>query len=252
MKTELYRFVEGSLIWTLTSGDTVVTYGGETYIPEPLGRSEIEQKTELPKANIEISFDLDSPVARRWMIDKVEQVVTITVFELDTGNTDVTVAWKGRMVSVKPTESEIKVNFESIFTSLRRPGLAPRYLRTCRYSLYGRGCFLDQEGFAIPGTVSAVNGADVTVSAAAGYADGYFATGMIKAPDGTLRFIRTHVGSALNLIRALPLANGNLVTLYPGCDRLRSTCNDKFNNLNNYGGFDWIPTRNPFDGSSIV
>jgi len=42
------------------------------------------------------------------------------------------------------------------------------------------------------------------------------------------------------------------VTLYPGCPRDRQTCNDRFNNLENYGGFDWIPSRNPFNGSSIV
>ena len=42
------------------------------------------------------------------------------------------------------------------------------------------------------------------------------------------------------------------VTLYPGCTKSRAVCKNKFDNLNNYGGFPWIPTKNPFGGSSIV
>jgi len=42
------------------------------------------------------------------------------------------------------------------------------------------------------------------------------------------------------------------VKIYPGCDRVRATCESKFDNLDNFGGFPWIPTKNPFGGSSIV
>jgi hypothetical protein len=42
------------------------------------------------------------------------------------------------------------------------------------------------------------------------------------------------------------------VKIYPGCDRTKETCNDKFSNILNYGGFAWIPAKSPFDGSSIV
>jgi hypothetical protein len=42
------------------------------------------------------------------------------------------------------------------------------------------------------------------------------------------------------------------LTLYPGCDHLKATCLAKFDNLPNYGGFPYIPARNPLDGRSIV
>src|SRR3546814_2715916 len=41
---------------------------------------------------------------------------------------------------------------------------------------------------------------------------------------------------------------GTAISLYPGCDHRRMTCKDKFNNILNYGGFDWIPTKNPMGG----
>lgn len=262
MKLELFRFVEGSIVYLKTNYDQPYTYdsgsGAEVYSPVTMKRTEIESKNELNKSGIEVSFPITDTMARHWMIDTVETVVTLTVFEID--GTDVNVAWKGRLSSVKPGQSDINVVFESIFTSLRRPGLRARYLRSCRHSLYRRGCKLDKAGFAIPGSCTAINadGTVVTVSAAASFANDYFTAGMIAAPDGTLRYITGHTGSSLTLMRRLPSLDNALiagpasVTLYPGCERTRAICNSKFNNLPNYGGFDWIPTRNPFDGNSIT
>lgn len=260
MKLELFRFVQGTNIYLKTNYDQPYTYdsgnGPETYLPTTLKRTEIESKNQINKQSIDLSFSLDDTMARQWMIDNVESIVSLTIFEVD--GTDVATSWKGRLASVKPNQSDITLSFESIFTSLRRPGLRARYLRSCRFSLYGRGCKLDMNGFAIPGIPTVVTGLNVTVAAASSFPDGYFTAGMIAAADGTLRYITSHVGSTLVLIRRLPSLENALAlgpttcTLYPGCDRTRTICNTKFNNLPNYGGFDWIPTRNPFDGTSII
>lgn len=257
-----------SEVWTYTSGDTAVTYMGETYEPIPLGRSETETKNELSRANIEVKLDLDNEMGKRWLHDLVETLVGLTIFEKDEDG-EIGIVWKGRLSGLKPSMSEIVLNFESVFTSLRRPGLRARYQRSCRHMLYSRGCGVSKEAWAVNGVPTAVNGAVVTVPEAAAYPAGYFATGMLEGPDGTLRFIVAHSGSQLTLIRpfvslakALALDGYGLsygkyyggvkVRLFPGCDRTRNTCLNRFNNLNNYGGFDWIPLRNPFDGSSIV
>jgi uncharacterized phage protein (TIGR02218 family) len=262
MKLELFRFVEGSTVYLKTNYDQPYTYdsgsGAEVYTPTTVKRTEIESKNEINKSGVNLTFPITDIMARHWMIDNVETVVTLTIFEVE--DTDVAVSWKGRLSSVKPGQSDITIAFESIFTSLRRPGLRARFLRSCRHSHYRRGCNLDKAGFAIPGICSAIttDGTQITVSAAAGFANDYFTAGMIAAPDGTLRFVTGHAGSTLTLMRRLPaldtaFATGPCsVTLYPGCDRTRVTCNTKFNNLPNYGGFDWIPTRNPFDGNSIL
>lgn len=270
MKRELYRFVEGSNVTTYTSCDEEVEYNGETYTPVALGRSDAVLKNELTKANMEIKFSLDNPAARRWLANRGEAVVTLSIFEEDeTSPGTFNSMWKGRLASVKPNSSELVLVFESIFTSLRRPGLRARYLRTCRHSLYGRGCNLDREDFAVEGVLTSISGLTCVVPEAASFQAGWFATGMIEAPDGSLRFITNHVGDTLTLIRPFEslvaeLANSGygmgyglyygqlVVRLFPGCDRRRVTCNGKFDNLPNYGGFDWIPVRNPYDGSSIV
>lgn len=260
MKLELYRFIEGPTIYLRTNFDQPYTYdsgsGDEIYLPSLLKRTEIQSQNTINKASIDINFGLDDDMARHWMVDNVESIITLTIFEVD--GSDTSVSWKGRLAAIKPNQSDLTITFESIFTSLQRPGLRARMLRNCRFSLYGRGCGLDKTGFAVPGTPTAVSGVSVTSAVAASFPDGYFTAGMIAGADGTLRFITAHIGSTLTMMRRLPsleiafAAGPTSITLYPGCDRTRPTCDRVFNNLPNYGGFDWIPIVNPFGGSSIA
>ncbi len=257
-----------SNVWTYTSGDETLTYNGEVYTPSAMGRTEAETKNELSRANIEVRMSLNHEMGKRWLHDHVETMVGLTVYERDEDN-EVSVVWKGRLAGVKPSMSEIILNFESIFTSLRRPGLRARYQRSCRHMLYGRTCGVNKESWAVAGVPTAVAGTVVTVPEAAAYHAGYFATGMLEGPDGTLRFIIAHNGSQLTLLRPFESLAKALVSdgyglsygkyyggvtcrMFPGCDRSRNICLNRYNNLDNYGGFDWIPLRNPFDGSSIV
>lgn len=259
---------EERLIWNFTNAPFEVTYAGETYIPAAIRHGEVEGKEDISRANLDVTFDINNAAARRWMKDSVEALVGLTVWQMDEDD-DTYVIWKGRLTGVKPSGAEIKLSFDSIYTSLARPGLGARYQRMCRHALYGRGCKVARSAHAVNGVPTSVVGSVVTIPEAAGYPDGFFTTGMIETPDGALRFIISHVGATLTLMRpmeslGLLFANqgyglsygqvygGLRVKIYPGCDRSRGTCHGRFNNLENYGGFDWIPLRNPFDGSSIV
>jgi len=259
-QTELYRFSEqgSSEVWTFTSGDELVTYMAEDYVPTSIGRSQIESRNELARANLDVNVSLTNAAAIRWLSDNGENIVTLTIFERDVSETFIT-AWKGRLAAVIPGMENFSLKFESIFTSLRRPGLRSRYQRSCRHPLYSRGCTLDPEDFATVGECTALSGTVATVTEAALESDGYYTGGMLRSPDGVLSYIIDHTGSAITLQRtSFSLSNEAAsgfpfnVDLYPGCSRDRVTCNSKFDNLLNYGGFDFIPQKNPMGGSSIV
>lgn len=258
-----------SLVWTLTSADSDEVFNGDTYVSTAVGRDEVQSKNELSKANLTVTVSLDNPMGRRWLRTSVDAIVGLTLFVKDMETATTVVGWKGRLASVKPTEKSIQLIFESVFTSLRRPGLRQRYQRTCPHALYGPGCNVAKEDFAVSGQVTNVDGTSVTMPVAASFPNGWFTAGMIEAPDGTMRFITAHSGSTLTLIRPLDsLSNayanqgygqaygygyGGLVArIFPGCDRTTQTCKTKFNNLNNNGAFPFIPFKNPFSGSSIV
>lgn len=269
MKKELFRFAEGSKIWTLTSADSDEEYNGEIYVSTTIGRNEAESKSELSRANLEVSFDIANEMARRWMRQIIDNVVTLTIFSKEDESTSV--VWKGRLASVKPEVSAITLVFESIFTSLRRAGLRKKFQRSCPHVLYGRGCFFDRSLVAVLGKLTGLttDGVTLTVPEAALKPDGWYTAGMIEATDGTFRFITNHVGTQLTLIRPVDsmtedfnnsgygmnygaFYGGVPVTLFPGCDRSKEMCNGKYGNIVNHGGFPFIPLKNPFSGSSIV
>lgn len=259
---ELYRFVMGERIWTMTSSDLRQTYnagsGVEVYVPVAMGRSEVENKNSLARANLDIRIPLDHELSVFAMTSLYDEGVSLTLFEKD--GADVSVQWKGRLVSKKPDEVHCTLVFESVFTSLRRSGLRARMQKSCRHALYFRGCNLNMEDFEIASTLTSIDGSICVVPAAAGQPDGYFLGGVLAAADGTLAYIVNHSGDELTLQR-VPYSlrqqfqlegAGSAVSIYPGCDHTRPTCNSKFANGLNYGGFDWIPSKNPMGGSSIV
>ncbi len=258
---DLYRVVMGPTVWTFTN-DAEQVYdageGDETYVKLASSRGAIEQKNEISKAALDINIPIDHPLAMVLLTSFIEQVVSVSVFT-KRGAT-VEISWKGRLVSIKPADANLALNFESVFTSMRRPGLRARFQRSCRHSLYNRGCGVDLSLFETLGTLSAMVGTTLTVAEAATQPDGYFSGGMIAAGDGALSYIIAHTGDQLSLQRVgyslqtdfAVFGAATPVKLYPGCDKTRATCSAKFDNILKYGGFDWIPTKNPMAGSSIV
>lgn len=267
---ELFEFIQGATAWRTTSHDQDVIWGGNTWTATPLGRSEIEQTDEMTKNALILRLPRTHAFAAQFIGQTPDQVTTLTLRRghLSDPEAEFTVAWKGRVSGASVNGAEVELNCESIFTSLRRAGLRARYQIPCRHVLYGRGCNVDRAAYAEISAASVV-GVQVAASVASAQADGWYSGGMIVAPDGAARFIIAHVGAVLTLMRTFDSLQaltdnagygrnyGNYyggvpVTLYPGCDHSKATCHDKFDNLPNYGGFPYIPARNPLDGHSIV
>jgi Phage conserved hypothetical protein BR0599 len=248
--SELYRFTEGVSVWTYTSADTSQVHSAETYEPITIGRNEPEMKAEMSKASVTVNVALTSVLGQRWLSAVLEAPVFLTIFK----KVDATVGtfWKGRLVSVKPDPAKVSLIFESAFTYLRRTGLSVKFQRTCPHVHYGRGCNLDKELFAVAAVVDSVTAAVVSCSEADALPDGHFIGGMLRTSTGSLRFIVNHVGPLLTLSRTVPLTVGELIDIFPGCDRSIERCDTTFSNLANNGSFPFIPIKNPYKGSSIV
>jgi hypothetical protein len=61
------------------------------------------------------------------------------------------------------------------------------------------------------------------------------------------RLILSSSGDVLTLL--LPFTSsplGSTVIVFAGCDHTIATCKSKFNNVVNYGGFAFVPTKNIF------
>lgn len=260
-RVELYRFVEGSIIDTQTRGNKPVTYnagsGDEVYVPQVIGRGAVESRTELSKASLEITLEIANPVAQRYLTAVADSVLSLTIFQQT--NNDTLTIWKGRLSKVKLDAKKVTLTFESIFTSLRRPGLRARYQKACRHSIYGPGCNVVMASFLTTDDVSAISGTSITMTDLSGNPAGYFIGGIIETQDNSQkRYIVNQSGNVLTLqrpfehLQELFDAGPVSVNLYPGCPKNIEACIDRFNNVLNYGGFPWIPSKNPMGGSSIL
>ena len=228
--------------------------------------SKFSQTNQVAKDGLEIDFPISHGFAADFLGYMPEKITTITIWRLIEDDGGYQVAWKGRVNGTKPVSTKVTLVCEQIFSSMKRNGLGPRCQRLCRHAHYGRGCNLSIDDWALFGAVDAIDGAIVTMPAAATKADGYYNGGMLLTNDGTFRYILTHVGVTLTLMRSIgallqDYANhgygnnyGNVyggiaATIYPGCDHSTTTCKATFNNLDNYGGMPWMSGENLFSKS---
>lgn len=263
----LYEFVTPDTSYYFTDYPILINWNSIDWSSIAIKHSEIKQSNELSKNGISISLPntgIFSDIFKGWSPD---YTMTVTVRRGHFGASDTLVYWKGRVASHLPKNQILELKCESIFTSMRRPGIRARYQRNCRHSVYGPGCNLDKSNFATNGILSSYSGLVLTISAASGEDDDWFLGGAVEFPDGSFRFITDHTGSAITISRPSRFVaetvagygenyglyyGGIPVILYPGCDRTLTTCLNKFNNLDNQGGFKWIPSKNPLGGSSIA
>jgi uncharacterized phage protein (TIGR02218 family) len=249
---ELYEFVEGPTSYRYCTSVEPVSYLNRNFTPSPIARDRVKQAGDAFKNNLTITLPRGNAFALSYITFTPDSSTSLTIYRGHQGDNNFVVYWKGRVLGGEVTNNAIQLNCESVFTSMRRPGLRAKFEYICRHSLYSVNCGVSDALFSNVGTVADVlsGGTVLQVAAAAALPNGYFTGGFVKMGEAR-RFVVLHNGSDLTLSRPFnrsPL--GESITVYAGCDHLRSTCNDKFNNVLNFGGFSWIPERNPFNGFS--
>lgn len=253
-----YEFAQGSNVYRRTSEPNIVLDSDGSWMPSPIKPSEFSQTNEVAKDPLRIDLPRDDELAALFVGGVPEQITTLTVYRVHATDPDegFQFYWKGRIVSSEIKGDAVQLACENIHSTMQRNGIRARYQKTCRHPLYGRGCGLNDYDFAVVGTATDVAGYVVTVGEAldSNTESGYYAGGMLETSDGFLRYIIKHEGDELTLLTPIPSLTAEIadsgsasVTIYPGCDHTRSTCNTKFNNLLNFGGFPWMTGgKNPF------
>ena len=124
-------------------------------------------------------------------------------------------------------------------------------MSTCGKILYGSDCTVNPATFTTSGTVQGtpktptVNGFCTNLTAA----DSYYLGGTITFTSGQLNglsywvrsFVHTDGIIRLQTPALVSPAIGDTFTIIPGCDKSMTTCQNRFSNLSNYGGFPFVP-----------
>ena len=249
---ELYRFVRGTTTWTYTSGDTPRRFNNETYFPAAITRTALNNTDEASTDTIQIVIPRDLPVAAQFVSGPPPAPVWLTIYR--SHRTDVTAVGTlitGEISTGAFDAASVTLTCEGLTSTLTRSIPRVLYQSVCNNSLYDGRCQVVKADFTVADTVESLNGLAVTVTHAADKADGYYAGGIIEQGEAN-GFIESHVGNVLTLMYPIEgLAGGDAISILPGCDKLNTTCKNKFNNIVHFQGFPYIPIVNPFiDGVS--
>lgn len=259
---ELYHFSQGAVHFYFTSSDKDVVFEGNTYIAEPFRRSSVSSTQDIGKTPLKINTSIRNAFVKQFIASPPTEIINITVTRKHAAEETFASTFIGRVINVELQDNGATITCQSIQSSLRRPGLRRLYQTTCPHVLYGTECLVARPAFQVDAVLSAVSALTITssafiVSINATFDASWFVGGFVEssvAGQVTRRFITAHNNGSGVLTLNLPLPNvsvGDTVTAFPGCDHDNATCNGKFANIDNYGGFPFIPEKNPMDGTSV-
>lgn len=247
---ECYRFSTGAEVWRHTSADVRVVLPAGTFDPASISRSGTGYSEEENSQTIEIEVPRNHPVAALFVGYPPSIPVGVIVYRAHRQELDSFVPyWTGKVISSRTLGSSAFLLCGSLLHSLKRRVPVLSYQTPCGLILYGAECGANSTAHRTLVTITTVNGRTLTSADFDALPDGSLDGGTIVAPDGTPRFVTSHVGDTVQVIARFPnLVSLDVVEAFDGCDRLEPTCSGKFGRLDSHMGFSRFPLRNPFDG----
>lgn len=253
----LYEFTLGSAVWRYTGGQNPVTVNGATYAALAIAHDGYSMSGDPSADDITIRTSSKIEVSNLFNGTPPSDPVRLSIRTLHFGDTEAPVVWSGTIKSMKRVSTvEVTFNCNSLLSTLNRNGLRLSWQRGCPHALYDRLCRVNPDAYGTAIRVDAVLGDHIESSGAAGLPNGYLNGGFLAftTPHGTIerRAIEEHWQHRIRLLGLSDgMAVGQWINVYPGCDRTTATCVNKFNNLDNYGGFPHLPNKSPFDGDPV-
>jgi len=261
---ETYEFQRNGTYWRYTSSDeNFFPNLGTEFTAIPIKRSRILGTQDIGKTSLKIRISRRADLVNQYIATSPTDIVTIKLTRYHAGDLlNSAITFNGRIVNVKFMENEAELTCQPIFSALKRPGLRRAYQTACPHVLYGTSCLANRSLFNTEAVLSDVSGNSITSAALIQsvnptYDDEWFTGGYVEfANNGHVdrRFITAFNNASGTLTLNLPFSDlvaGNTIKAFAGCNHTTDVCNGKFDNLLNYGGFPFIPQKNPMDGTSI-
>ena len=251
---ELYTFTFGLSIFRFTSFQRDIVWQGLSYTSTPISRSNTGASIEDVAGQVTITLPLDNEVPQLFVRNVPGKVGTVEIqrAQVDDVAEETVVLFNGFVANVSlDGELEAKVLCNPQTKIFNRSAPRIQFMSLCGHILYDERCKVDISLFTFTGLVSALSTNVITVNGAGavGLAD-HFVGGFCRFPAGSFddaRLILAQSGDVLTLL--IPFAEnvlGQDIDLFAGCDRSLATCDSKFAAVPNYGGFPFVPRKNPF------
>jgi len=156
------------------------------------------------------------------------------------------------VMKIEPGDTEVKFSTGSIMQAYTSSDLGTvLYSYTCNHELGDEHCKVDLDDYKENSTVASFGGYQITLADFVGVDMSFYAGGtIVNERTGQQRPIVTIDGETVFILAPfVDIVAGDPVKLWPGCDHRRdgpAGCLARFDNVINYGGFPFIPRKNPF------
>jgi uncharacterized phage protein (TIGR02218 family) len=253
------EYPTGTQYWYFTSFDQTISAEGITWTPEPIAHGQLRQSARADREEVMVQAYWSAATPLKLFVPFMLPLplkVRITKRTLPSLTTQ-KVLFQGEVRSVKPKGKFLEARCSSFLDALERR--LPSFLiqKTCNYILFEPNtCKAVAATYAKTATITTITRDVIRVSDASltGLGTGWFAGGWLQMGTGAELEYRaimdsTEIGGGVHeLTMNQRLEHGavsDAATLYPGCDRTFATCGSKFSNGDNFGGFPFMPRRNP-------
>jgi uncharacterized phage protein (TIGR02218 family) len=251
---ELYTFIFGLSTFRFTSFQRDVVWQGLSYTSVTISRSNTGASIEDVAGQVTITLPIDNEVPQLFVRNVPGKVGSVQIFRAHINDPaeEIVVLFDGFVANVSlDGELEAKVLCNPQTKIFDRSAPRIQFMSLCGHILYDERCKVNIALFTFTGLVSALVNNVITVNGAGavGLAD-HFTGGFARFPSASTddaRLILTQSGDDMTLL--IPFAEnvlGQNIDLFAGCDRSLATCDSKFAAVPNYGGFPFVPRKNPF------
>lgn len=261
---ELYK-ITGTDSFYYTSSSTEFTYEGNTYEPIAISRTAPTVNDKEASGNITVRFPFNNTFAARYLggVPPSPDRIDIYRVHLSDATSEVLPFWAGFVSGVKFKGTEATVSLSGLASRMSAQIPSKTFSWMCNHVLYGEGCQVAESSFTFDFSVTAISSDGVTLTVTdSGQASteitadtSFFNGGTVRTGvEGSQRMalsVSEVAGSAntYTVVLMVPVSGlevGQGITLSAGCDHSVQVCRSRFNNVERYGGFPFIPTLNPF------
>lgn len=257
---DLYTFARSDTMWRRTSvGRAVtVTYSGHDVVYDAgvISRGRIQRSAETGAIKVHVKIALTDPVAAALREYRMHpMVVGIHRWQKDPTATPVLQAY-GDVAGVTLNEGWVEFDLVSADSRFSLPFPRKIFAQPCQLGTFDWRCGLNQDDFAADATITAIDGSLVTVDAVPGaISDEYYDGGKILIPSTREEmYVATRDGLDFQIFGPMPdgIDVGDAVQLVPGDDHSLATCKAKFDNVDNFFGFNELPVTDPMQTGLIA
>lgn len=256
---EIYEITAGATPFFYTSAeDDVNPSGVQNYIAiAGLKRTDTEDGPEKREGDFQIELPTTDALAQIFtgVMPGFRVRMKVRRFHRDdTPTPEVVQIFDGYIQSASFTKNlkQTILTARPVIASIGKQIPRRTYMSSCNHVLYEPlTCRVDDTDPAFRASVLEVAGqvgnVMTVVSGLLGvYADGFMDAGFVEVVGGAdFRLILEHVGNSVTLLVPFSVTPAS-VNVFAGCAHVISVCEAKFDNTIQFGGFAFVPTRNPF------